>query len=82
MFGDDVPIRADVVSLDAMSAHADADELLTWLRSAPAAPAAVSVVHGEASAADTLRRRIEVELGWSASVPGPGEHVEVVARPR
>jgi metallo-beta-lactamase family protein len=82
VFGDDIPIRARVVSLDAMSAHADADELLAWLRSTPAVPSAVSVVHGEASASDTLRRRIQLELGWPASVPGPGEHVEVAARAR
>ena len=79
VFGEDVPVRARVVTMDSLSAHADADELVAWLRAAPAPPAAVSVVHGEASAAEALRRRIRHELGWPAAVPAMGEHVEVGA---
>jgi metallo-beta-lactamase family protein len=80
VFGEDVPVRAEVVTMESLSAHADADELVGWLRSAPRPPAGVSVVHGEAGAADTLRRRIRHELGWSAAVPGPGDHVTVAGR--
>lgn len=76
VFGRDVPIRAEVHNLDTMSAHADADELIEWMTSAPRAPGAVYVTHGEPSAADTLRARITHELGWPARVP---EHLESVA---
>ncbi len=79
VFGEDVPVRARVVRLDTLSAHADADGLLDWLRSSPTSPSAVSVVHGEATAADTLRRRIQHELGWKALVPGFGQTVRVRA---
>lgn len=77
VFGEDIPVRAKVVLLDGLSAHADADELMAWLGSAPTPPTAVSVVHGEPSAADTLRRRIAHELGWRANVPQAGETVTV-----
>lgn len=77
VFGEDVPIRARVVRLDSLSAHADSDQLISWLRACPTAPTAVSVVHGEPSAADALRRRVEHELGWPASVPAIGEQVAV-----
>ncbi len=77
VFGQDVPVRARVVHLDSLSAHADADELIAWLRSAPSAPQGVSVVHGEPDAADTLRRRIRHELGWSAAVPWRGESITI-----
>jgi metallo-beta-lactamase family protein len=77
VFGEDVPVRARVVPIDSLSAHADADELIAWLAAAPKRPGAVSVVHGEAGAADTLRRRIRHELGWPASVPRVGDSVEV-----
>ncbi len=80
IFGEDVPVRARVVQLDSLSAHADADGLMAWLRSTPAPPAAVSVVHGEVSAAETMRRRIQHELGWPARVPAMGESVEVAPR--
>jgi metallo-beta-lactamase family protein len=76
VFGEDIPVRARVVQLDSLSAHADGDELVAWLRAAPA-PARVSVVHGEPTAADTLRRRIRHELGWPAAVPGQGDSVSV-----
>lgn len=73
--GRDVAINAEVVQLQAGSSHADADELIAWLRAAPAAPRQVFVTHGEPGASDTLRRRIEHELGWAARVP---EHLETV----
>ncbi|HEX5094808.1 MAG TPA: MBL fold metallo-hydrolase, partial [Acidimicrobiia bacterium] len=77
VFGENVPVRARVVQLESLSAHADGDELMAWLRAAPAAPDGVSVVHGEASAADTLRRRIHLELDWPARVPAYGESAAV-----
>ncbi len=79
VFGEDVPIRAHVARIDSLSAHADADGLLAWLGSAPTSPSAVSVVHGEAGAADTLRRRISNELDLPASVPGLGDSVIVTS---
>jgi metallo-beta-lactamase family protein len=75
IFGRDVPIRAEVHNLDSMSAHADADDLIEWMKAAPFPPDAVYVTHGEPTAADTLRARISHELGWSARVP---EHLETV----
>lgn len=77
IFGKYVPVRAKVARIDSLSAHADADELVTWLARTDRAPRAVSIVHGEPSAADTLRRRLSDELGWSASVAHDGERVVV-----
>jgi metallo-beta-lactamase family protein len=77
VFGEDIPVRARVLQLDSLSAHADSDELVAWLRASPVAPASVSVVHGEAAAADTLRRRIQHELGWQAHVPTIGSTLTV-----
>jgi metallo-beta-lactamase family protein len=62
------------VQLQSASAHADADQLLMWLRSMPKAPDQVYVVHGELSAADALRGRIKHELGWRAMVPEQGSN--------
>ena len=77
IFGEDVPIRAEVVSIESMSAHADADEIMAWLRAAPAAPTATFVTHGEPAASDALRARIKRELGWQVRVPEHGETVDI-----
>lgn len=70
--GRDVEVNAEIVQLQSASAHADANQLLQWLGTMPEAPAQVYVVHGEREAADTLRSRIENELGWRALVPEHG----------
>lgn len=76
MFGRDVDIRAEVVQLRSFSAHADANEILAWLRSGPGAPGITYVTHGEPTTADALRQRIAHELGWHVRVPDHGEEVE------
>jgi metallo-beta-lactamase family protein len=80
VYGGEVPVRAEVATLDSLSAHADADELVAWLATASASPDAVTVVHGEPLAADTLRRRIHTELGWPTRVAAHGDRVDVRSR--
>ncbi len=70
--GRDVEVQAEIVQLQSASAHADAGQLLNWLRGMPQAPAQVYVTHGERAASDTLRQRIERDLGWRALVPEHG----------
>jgi len=67
--GDDVPVNAEVVQLASMSAHADANELLDWMRQMRSPPRTTFVTHGEPNASDTLRQRIERELQWNVVVP-------------
>lgn len=75
IYGQDIAINAEVVSLEAASAHADVDELIAWLRAAPEEPQQVFLTHGEPDASDALRLRIQRDLGWVASVP---EHLEQI----
>lgn len=75
--GEDIPVNAEIVSLPGMSAHADAQQITAWLRTAPKPPKAVYLNHGEPAAADALRERIERELGWPATVPQLGQTVEI-----
>jgi metallo-beta-lactamase family protein len=70
-----VPVRAEVDNLSMLSAHADAGEILGWLRGFERPPRQTYVVHGEPAAADALRHRIEEELGWACRVPEHGERV-------
>ncbi|MFJ5879761.1 MBL fold metallo-hydrolase RNA specificity domain-containing protein [Streptomyces sp. NPDC093088] len=76
MFGEYVPVRAEVADVPHFSAHADAAQIVDWLRGAPA-PHTTYLVHGEPAASGALRDRIDRELGWTAVVPRSGEAVLV-----
>jgi metallo-beta-lactamase family protein len=77
MYGRYVPVRAEVVYVPDFSVHADADELVAWVRSGVGLPRTVYCVHGEPHAAEALARRVEAELGVCAVVPREGERVLV-----
>jgi metallo-beta-lactamase family protein len=72
IFRQDLPVRAEVVQMTSASAHADASQLVDWLRKLPTAPQRVFVTHGDPAASDALRQRIERELQWNAMVPEHG----------
>ncbi len=77
IFGRDMEVRAEVVQMENLSAHADADAVLRWMKALPTAPAMTFVTHGEPQASDTLRLRIQDELGWKARVPDFCETVDL-----
>lgn len=77
IYGQDVPVKAEVVALTAASSHADSDEILAWLKASPRRPQAVFLVHGEPEASDVLRQRIERELQWTSHVPEYRERIDL-----
>ncbi|MBX3028571.1 MAG: MBL fold metallo-hydrolase [Chloroflexi bacterium] len=76
MLGRYVRVRADVVNLPAFSVHADADEIIGWLRTSSRRPKGVFLVHGEPGPARVLADRIEDELDWTAVIP----HMDEIVR--
>ncbi|NNL67779.1 MAG: MBL fold metallo-hydrolase [Myxococcales bacterium] len=73
--GTEVPIRAEVIQFDVLSAHADQRGLLEWVGACERPPKQVFVTHGEAVPADVLRHEIESRHGFPARVPDPLETV-------
>jgi metallo-beta-lactamase family protein len=71
------PVRAEVIQLDCLSAHADQKGLLQWATSIKPTPRRFFVNHGEAVAADTLRRLLAEKLGVEAIVPTTGESFDL-----
>ncbi len=72
--GQYVPIKAEVVNLGMLSAHADREEILGWLSSLQHEPRKVFITHGEPTAADAMRLAIEERLGWVCTVPDHGDN--------
>ncbi len=68
--GQMIPVRAHIESLSNLSAHADYQEILTWLSKFTKPPRKVFITHGEPEAAMALKENIEQTLGWSCQVPG------------
>lgn len=77
IFGEELPVRASVHTIGGLSAHADRNAVLGWLRGFQAAPARTFVVHGEAATACGFADRIADELGWSVEAPAAGSRVDL-----
>ena len=77
IFGEDVPVRADVYTIGGLSAHADQAGLLEWLRHFKRPPQHTFVVHGEADTAQIFCAAVRSQLGWNATVPVPRETVTI-----
>ncbi len=77
IFGETVPIRAQVAALEQFSDHADPPELLEWLHTFPKKPGVTYLVHGEPAAASQLRDTMTKELGWNVQVAQWMQKVEV-----
>lgn len=78
--GHEVEVRAEVRQLSTMSAHADRDELLAWMRRFAWRPKVAFVTHGEPASADGLRQGIDRDLGWACEVPDYLETIDLTAR--
>lgn len=75
--GRDVTVRAQVDTLDGLSAHADQGELLQWLSGFDQPPKATHLVHGEPTAAEALAGAIGQRYGWTAQVANDGATVHL-----
>jgi metallo-beta-lactamase family protein len=68
IMGQEVPVRARVAAIHALSAHADRDEMLRWLNGFTKPPRATYAVHGEDQAARAFVQAIAARPGWTAAV--------------
>ena len=64
------PVKAQIHHVESLSAHADQRELLDWLSEIDEKPRQVFLVHGEPTALDALRVKLEFELDWEPIIPG------------
>jgi len=71
--GDYYPVRAKLVSIDALSAHADFTEMINWLSTSKKAPKQTFIVHGEPHSQDAFRRHLMDSLGWQSVIPSQGD---------
>jgi metallo-beta-lactamase family protein len=71
--GEWVPVRAQVETMDGLSAHADADGIQQWLHGFRKPPRRTFIVHGEPQPARALQAAIATRRRWDVRVPAHGE---------
>jgi metallo-beta-lactamase family protein len=74
--GRDIPVRAAVRRVDALSGHADRREIARWLADLPP-PKRTFLVHGEPPAARGMAEFLKATLGFESLVPTIGESFEL-----
>jgi metallo-beta-lactamase family protein len=67
--GESIPVRAKIVLMQNMSAHADYSEMMAWLKNLKQPPRKVFITHGDQEAAQALKKRIEETYHWRCVVP-------------
>jgi metallo-beta-lactamase family protein len=75
IFGEPMALRAEVVSLEELSGHADQHELIEWMRPFAKGLKKVFLVHGEEAPGAVLAALVTKEYGIEAHMPARGETV-------
>ncbi|SPE39604.1 Beta-lactamase domain protein (fragment) [Candidatus Sulfopaludibacter sp. SbA3] len=78
IFGEPMRVRAEISSLDELSAHADQKELLEWIKPLVPSLRKVFLVHGEPAQAETLAGLLHADYGLEVVVPAPGQSFELL----
>jgi metallo-beta-lactamase family protein len=67
--GQEVPVRAEIVKIDQLSAHAGRGELLRWLSGITVPPRQTFLVHGEPNALESFHGAVTNKFNWPVTVP-------------
>ncbi len=76
-----VPVRAEIITDQEFSVHADRSDLLDWLRALTPSPRTIFVTHGEEASSQALADAARRRLGCPAVVPAYGERVVLTEAP-
>lgn len=76
-YGKYYPVNANIIMVEGLSAHGDQKDLINWLSDLEEKPQKVFLIHGENSAADELRIKINETYGFDCIVPFIEQIVEI-----
>ena len=77
ILGRNYPVRARIAQIHGFSAHADRNELFSWISGLKKAPRRVFITHGEARAAQSFGEFLHEKTGWEISIPEYGAEVSL-----
>ena len=74
---EEILVKAKIHTLNALSAHADAEGLYTWASFINPPPKLTMIVHGEKEQSEGLREELEAGLGFKCTIPALGEEIHL-----
>jgi metallo-beta-lactamase family protein len=75
--GEYFPVRAEVVQLESLSAHADRSEIVKWIQAFEKKPKQIFITHGEPIASDVLRRSLNEKFVINTDIPTYGQSFDL-----
>lgn len=73
----EIPVRAEVLTIEGMSAHADQKGLVEWVRHLRKPPKRIFINHGDGMAPEVLAEILRKEFEVKVDIPGLGEEFEL-----
>lgn len=77
IYGKYYDVKATILEIEGLSAHADQKDLLNWLSKLENTPAKIFLVHGENEALDELRIKINEKYNFDCTIPLMGQEFEI-----
>jgi len=77
IYGNYYSVKAKIVQIEGLSAHADQKGLISWLSDLKNPPKFIYLVHGENQPADELRIKIKEQYGYYCRVALMGSEIEI-----
>lgn len=78
IYGQFVPVKAEVTSISGLSAHGDQRDLLRWLAGFKGKPRRAFFVHGEEDGLKALSQEVGKRLNWQAHIANHMEHIDLL----
>ena len=77
LFGETIEVRAEILTLNGLSGHADKNGLIEWISAFEKKPDRVFVVHGDDATATAFTECLKIEHGQKAYAPYSGTIVNL-----
>jgi len=75
ILGEEYKVKAKVVQINGISAHADRNDMLNWLKNFKSPPKQIFLVHGEVESAQAFGAFLRDKTGWQVSIPAYEDQV-------
>jgi metallo-beta-lactamase family protein len=77
IYGKDYVVKANIVNFEMFSAHADQDDIMTWISKLDHAPEKVFLIHGEEVSMQGFQTFIKEQKGWDSIIPDHNQIVDL-----